>query len=158
VSLRPGDVVTCSSCGRSATAYTTGDPARWREGEALMVSWAGYRHQATAARPVRCLFCEDAAVGRAPWEREPPTRRAEILDALCLAGCRTDGFSLSMDVDVEEAFQRWVAAGRPALALVEARPAPGEAATAGSAPPPAASPPPAAPRPVAQLGLFGGAA
>jgi hypothetical protein len=112
--MRPGDVVRCSACGTEATAYTTGDPARWREGEALLVSWGGYSHEAVLAAPDRCAFC----LARAPRGRPAPTRRVAIMDELALAGCRTDGFEWNTDALVEDAFQRWIAAGRPPLALV----------------------------------------
>jgi hypothetical protein len=111
--VKPGDVVTCE-CGASATAYTTGDPARWREGDALMVSWGGYSHEAVLAAPDRCAFC----LARAPRGRPAPTRRVAIMDELAVAGCRTDGFEWNTDALVEDAFQRWIAAGRPTLALV----------------------------------------
>lgn len=123
--MKPGDLVRCSTCGREATAYTTGDPARWAEGVALLISWDGYRHQATASEPERCLFCDDQEkLGRVLYQRAPPTRRAAIADELALHGCRTDGFEWNTDQAVEDAFQRWIAAGRPRCALVAVHPEP----------------------------------
>jgi hypothetical protein len=151
--VKPGDVVRCSSCGTEATAYTTGDPARWREGEALMVSWGGYRHEAAREIPEVCLACADRAAGREPWERKAPSRRVAIMDELALHGCRTDGFEWAIDALVEDAYQRWVAAGRPrcVLVVVETQ---GVSVRAG---PPAGTPPPrpALPKPAsAQLALI----
>jgi hypothetical protein len=148
--MKPGDTVRCDGCGREATAYTTGDPARWQDGDVLLVSWSGYRHEAVRSPPARCLFCADGTTAR-----KAPTRRVELLDALALAGCRTEGWEWNTDQAVEDAFQRWIVAGRPRLALVAVHPP-----TYGS--PPGAEALAAARSLVAgerkQLGLFGGGA
>lgn len=144
--MRPGDLVRCSRCGREATAYFTGDPARWHEGDALTISWDGYRHEAALHRPEVCLFCRDVALGAAPWTRQAPTRRVAIMDDLALAGCRVVGFEWATDERVEDAYQSWVAAGRPRCALVRAE-NPG-------ARPAAAAPLPRARARRAQLALF----
>ena len=69
VSLRPGDVVTCTSCGeRSEPAHSTGG-RRWEEGGALMVTWTHgpyRRHDASrsdGAPPALCLWCDDRRLG-----------------------------------------------------------------------------------------------
>lgn len=126
--MKPGDAVRCTRCGSEATAYTTGDPAAWKPGDALLVSWRGFRHEAIAGgfAPSLCLECRDRDLGAEPWRRQAPNRRVAICDDLALQGCRTVGFEWSTDQDVEAAYQRWVAAGRPRLALVQvhAPPAP----------------------------------
>jgi hypothetical protein len=117
--VKPGDVLTCTACGETATAYTTGDPARWKEGEPLLVSWGRGVHVATREELTLCPPCEEEARGGAPRaEWKPPTRRVAICDELARHGCRTDGFDLNTDALVEEAYQRWVAAGRPRCVLV----------------------------------------
>lgn len=148
--MKPGDVLRCSSCGTEATAYTTGDPARWREGEPLMVSWGGYRHETVRERPEVCLSCADRAAGREPVERKPPTRRVAILDDLALHGCRTDGFAWNTDALVEDAYQRWIAAGRPRCVLVAVE----TQAVSVAAPLPAEAPPPPPASAAPQLALF----
>jgi hypothetical protein len=81
--MRPGATVSCGGCGTSAVAYTTGDPARWSEGGALMVSWHGYRHEVGVFKvaPSECLPC----AYREPV-RPPPNRRVSICDDLARAG------------------------------------------------------------------------
>lgn len=108
--MKPGDVVRCA-CGEEATLYTTG--SNWQEGNALLLSWGGYRHLAVSGPPPRCCFC---AEGTRP--RPAPTRRVAIVDDLARHGCRVDGFEWNLDADVEAAYQRWLAQGSPRCALV----------------------------------------
>jgi hypothetical protein len=42
----------------------------------------------------------------------------QICDELARAGVRLDGAEWRTDAELEEAFQRWIAAGRPSLVLV----------------------------------------
>lgn len=138
--MKPGTVVTCSKCGITAVAYTTGDPARWTEGKALMVSWHGYRHEAGGFQiaPSECLPC----AYREPV-RKAPNRRVQICDELARAGVRLAGAEWNTDELLERAFLRWVADGSRPLALVSVgeqdRAVRPEAASAGSAPSPAVS-------------------
>lgn len=139
--MKPGDQVTCPRCGTVATAYSTGHPAHWQPGHALLVSWHGTHHEAvTGGPPTVCLPC---ATGQAL--RPPATRRASILADLYLNGCRTSGFEWNTDDAVEAVYQRWIAQGRVRCELLQVNP------------PPVVAPRPApAPRPPArQLGLFG---
>jgi hypothetical protein len=117
--MKPGDVLTCSACAETATAYTTGDPSKWKDGDALLVSWGRGVHVATREAVTLCPSCEAESRGGAPrGEWKPPTRRVAICDELARHGCRTDGFDLNTDALVEEAYQRWIAAGRPRCVLV----------------------------------------
>jgi hypothetical protein len=94
-------------------AYTTGDPARWSEGKGLLVSWHGYRHEAAIATPELCLPCANGEP-----VRKAPTRRAELCDELARNGVRLEGAEWNTDAALEDAFQRWIRAGRPHLVLV----------------------------------------
>jgi hypothetical protein len=125
--MKPGDVVTCVKCGTQATAYTTGDPARWKEGGALMVSWHGTHHEAGVfgGTPSCCLPC---AYGEKV--RTPAARRDAICSDLAVHGCRYDGFEWNTDQAVEDAYQRWISAGRPRLAFVQVHPPPPSPAAA----------------------------
>jgi hypothetical protein len=138
----PGEIVTCGSCGATATAYSTAGSA---EAGALVLSWGRGRHVVANVAPKLCPDCEDGTRERV-WT--PPTRRVAICEDLANHGCRTSGFEWNTDQTIEDAYQRWVALGRPRMALVAA----GGAAPARApvAPPPA---PAAAPR--AQMTLFG---
>ncbi len=117
--LALGDVVTCQACGTTAIAYSTS--GRHVPGVALLLSWHGYRHEAALQRPALCSACTYADP-----VREAPTRRVQICDELARNGCRLSGFEWCTDADVEDAFQRWLAAGSPPLAVVEARTTRGE--------------------------------
>jgi hypothetical protein len=81
--MRPGDEVRCSDCGAVASAHTTGTSAPWRDGDAVMLSWANgpyLRHTSiVGAAPARCLWCSDRMLGwpsvmarplphEAPWK------------------------------------------------------------------------------------------
>ncbi len=143
--MKPGDTIHCWACQTQAVAYTTGDPAHWKEGDALMISWFGYRHEAAVAQPEICLACRDLELGAEPWRRQAPTRRVAICDDLALHGCRTDGFEWNTDADVEAAYQRWIAAGRPPLTLVQVHHPPAVAPRDAQPPAPASH---------GQLGLF----
>lgn len=108
--LTLGDVVTCSGCGATAIAYTTGAHAAWKPGAALMVSWPGGRHEAASEPPEVCLWCRDGK--KAP---APPTRRVSICDDLAARGCYLVGAEWNTDALLEDAYQAWISRGRPAL-------------------------------------------
>jgi hypothetical protein len=68
--MKPGDVVTCTSCGAtSAPAHTTGGRS-FEEGGAVIVSWTNGpwpRHDIAArVQPTRCCWCDDKLVGIPP--------------------------------------------------------------------------------------------
>jgi hypothetical protein len=151
--VKPGDLIRCQTCGTEAVAYTTGEPSDWREGQGLMVSWRGRQHVAfLGLAPALCPDCKGAASGRPPEPWRASSRRNEIINDLCVNGCRLSGFEWNTDQSAEDAYLRWVTAGRPRCALIEIHPLP------GARPAPAISAPLAAaerPKSAGQLSLFG---
>ncbi len=64
--MKPGDVVTCSDCGATATARWLSAERPWQEGFPLRLTWSNGpfpRHETARSKPERCLFCHDAALG-----------------------------------------------------------------------------------------------
>lgn len=88
--MKPGDVVTCSSCGAEGRVWTSSHD--WREGQPLLVTWTNGphpRHTTSSSPPELCLWCDDRRLGfpslqgrplpsEAPWTAGGPRCTYEI--------------------------------------------------------------------------------
>lgn len=76
--MKPGDVVTCTSCGAQAVATFSSGADRWQEGWALALTWTHGPHprvEVTHVAPAECLWCHElhqAVPGAEPRYRPAP--------------------------------------------------------------------------------------
>jgi hypothetical protein len=82
--VKPGDVITCITCGAKARARWTSRERAWQEGWALLLTWTHGphpRHEAATEVPERCLWCHERceALGKdaAPLYRPAPGAELE---------------------------------------------------------------------------------
>lgn len=89
--MKPGDVVTCGTCGAQARATWTSRERAWQEGWALRLTWTHGphpRHEAVTTTPERCLWCHErcAVLGADAPPLYRPAPGAELVEDVGSAG------------------------------------------------------------------------